>query len=379
MSSVLIVDDNPADRILFRTILTRAGYDVHELARGKEAPAKIREIRPHVVVLDVNLPDTDGHSICRAIKSDPDTASIPVLMLTVRDHDADVLAGLEAGADDYVAKDADGAIVLARIKRLIQFRQLTSVAVLNEQLVQLGRLLAGIVHEIRGPLSVIRASAEMLRIQTKSEEAGQQWIDPILRNTRLLQIRLEHLMATVRSGSAVLELLDLNPLVEESADLFIKGTDPRGATLVLHREYQEGLPPVRVDAGRCIQVILSLLGNAQEAIQQAKVGGKVIVKTAIERDESGNTWVTTRIRDDGPGIPEGYLGRIFEPFFTTKPTGTGYGLYLASELLKEQGGKLTVENCQPSGACFTVWLPCPGAEAHPSSAASDAETTDDRS
>ncbi len=73
-------------------------------------------------------------------------------MLTVRDNDADVLAGLEAGADDYVAKDADPAIVLARVRRLIQFRQLATVAVLNEHLVQVGRLLAGIVHEIRGPL-----------------------------------------------------------------------------------------------------------------------------------------------------------------------------------------------------------------------------------
>ena len=237
MSSVLIVDDNPSDRILFRTILSRAGYQVHEVARGNEAIAKLRETRPHVVVLDVNLPDTDGHSICRAIKGNPDTSGIPVLMLTVRDNDEDVLAGLEAGADDYVAKDADGAIVLARVKRLIEFRQLASVAVLNEQLVQIGRLLAGIVHEIRGPLSVIRASAEMLRIQMKSEEATHQWIDPILRNTRLLQIRLEHLMSAVRSGSAVLTLQDLNPLVEESADLFLKGTDPRGAPRLIQRQY----------------------------------------------------------------------------------------------------------------------------------------------
>ena len=369
MSSVLIVDDNPSDRILFKTILTRAGYQVHEVARGNEAIAKIRETRPHVVVLDVNLPDTDGHSICRAIKGDPDTSGIPVLMLTIRDHDEDVLAGLEAGADDYVAKDADGAIVLARIKRLIQFRQLASVAVLNEQLVQIGRLLAGIVHEIRGPLSVIRASAEMLRIQMKSDEATHQWIDPILRNTRLLQIRLEHLMSAVRGGPAVLDFQDLNPLVEESVELFLKGIDPRGTPLLIERRFAEGLPPVRVDAGRCIQVLLSLLGNAQEAMQGANGGGKVTVTTTKAHDPSNVDWVTIELRDEGPGIPESYLGRIFEPFFTTKATGTGYGLYLASELLKEQGGKLTVENCKPSGARFTVWFPCILAEPHPRSVA----------
>ncbi len=81
---------------------------------------------------------------------------MPVLMLTVRHDDTDVLAGLEAGADDYVAKDSAGAIVLGRVRRLIQFRQMTSMAMLDQQLMQVGRLLAGIVHEIRGPLAVIR-------------------------------------------------------------------------------------------------------------------------------------------------------------------------------------------------------------------------------
>ena len=376
MSSVLIVDDNPADRLLFRTILTRAGYQVHEVARGNEAISKIREIRPRVVVLDVNLPDTDGHSVCRAIKADPDTAGIAVLMLTIRDHDDDVLAGLEAGADDYVAKDADGAIVLARVKRLVEYRQLASVAVLNEQLVQIGRLLAGIVHEIRGPLSVIRASAEMLRIQMKSQEATHQWIDPILRNSRLLQIRLEHLMATVRSGSAILDLQDLNPLVEEAVDLFLKGHDPRGTPLMIQRHYAEGLPPVRVDAGRCIQGILSLLGNAQEAMQDAMKGGKITVKTAKVHDQDNTAWLTVEVRDDGPGIPDSYLSRIFEPFFTTKAAGTGFGLYLASELLKEQGGKLTAENCQPHGARFTVWLPCALADSKPIAPAREVEAVD---
>ena len=126
MSSVLIVDDSSADRALFRTILTRAGYTVHEVAKGREAVAKAREVRPHAIVLDVNLPDTDGHTVCRELRADPEVAGVPVLMLTVRDNDADVLAGLEAGADDYVAKDSLPEIVLARVRRLVQFRQMAT-------------------------------------------------------------------------------------------------------------------------------------------------------------------------------------------------------------------------------------------------------------
>jgi signal transduction histidine kinase len=362
MSAVLIVDDSAADRALFRTILSRAGYTVHEAARGRDAIARAHEVRPHAVVLDVNLPDLDGHAVCRALKAEPETAGVPVLMLTIRDNDADVLAGLGAGADDYVAKDADPAIVLARVRRLIQFRQLATLAVLNEQLVQVGRLLAGIVHEIRGPLSVIRGSAELMRISLQPDDPYLQWVDPILRSAQLLQVRLEHLMATVRSGPSVLETIEIGPLVKESAGLFLKGTDPRGEQITIDAACGEALPKVRADAGRLIQVMLSLFGNAHEAFIQSRRGGRVTVRGGTAHD-NGRDWVTIEVADDGPGIPEVYLDRIFEPFFTTKEGGSGYGLYLAAELLKEQDGRLTVCNGPDGGARFTVWLPRAGSQA----------------
>jgi len=361
MSAVLIVDDSPADRALFRAILTRAGYTVHEAAKGRDAIARVREVRPHAVVLDVNLPDIDGHDVCRALKADAETAGVPVLMLTVRDNDADVLAGLEAGADDYVAKDARPEIVLARVRRLIQFRQLATVAVLNEHLVQVGRLLAGIVHEIRGPLSVIRGSAELMRLQTRPGDSSHQWIDPILRSAQLLQVRLEHLMAAVRRGPCAIETIDLGAVVRESADLFLKGTDPRGARVVIEAPCAEEVPHARGDAGRLIQILLSLLGNAYEAITQSGRSGRVTARlgTVVEL---GREWVTVEVADDGPGIPEAYLERIFEPYFTTKEGGSGYGLYMAAEILREQEGRLTARNGPDGGACFTVWLPAESAQ-----------------
>jgi signal transduction histidine kinase len=356
MGTVLIVDDSPSDRALFRTILTRAGFTVHETARGLDAPGRVKELRPHAIVLDVNLPDTDGHEVCRALKADKETAGFPVLMLTVRDNDVDVLAGLDAGADDYVAKDADPALILARLRRLIQFRQLATVAVLNEHLVQVGKLLAGIVHEIRGPLSVIRGSAELMSMQAQPDDPLLQWVEPILRSAKLLQIRLEHLMATVRSGPSVIQCVEPGPLVRESSDLYLKGIDPRGPRLYIDTHCDDKLPPVLVDPGRLIQVLLSLFGNAHDAITSSGRGGRVVVRGDCASQDDGH-WVTIEVSDDGPGIVEIYLDRIFEPFFTTKETGTGYGLYLASEILKDQNARLTARNLQDGGACFTLWLP----------------------
>ncbi len=227
MSTVLLVDDSPSDRALFRMILGRAGFSVHELSRGLDAVAKAREIRPHVVVLDVNLPDTDGHAVCRAIRADPVCSGLPVLMLTVKGHDDDVLAGLEAGADDYLAKDEAGEIILARVRRLVQFRKLATISVLNEQLAQVGRLVAGIVHEIRAPLTVIRGNAELIALELDGDSPATAWVEPILRSVKTLQVRLDHLMAAVRTGPSDPAPLDVLPLLREAVSLFLKGTDPR--------------------------------------------------------------------------------------------------------------------------------------------------------
>jgi signal transduction histidine kinase len=357
VSAVLLVDDSPADRALFRTILSRDGMTVHEVATGRDALAKARELKPHVIVLDVNLPDADGHTVCRRLRDDPECAGVPVLMLTVRGNEADVLAGLEAGADDYVAKDAAREVVLARVRRLVRYRQMATTSVLNEQLAQVGRLLAGIVHEIRGPLSVIRGNAELLRLHFKpGDEELEQWVEPIVRSAQLLQARLEHLMAAVRTGPPNLQPCEIVPLVKEATDLFHKGTDPRSGKVVIETHAHAPLPHVKADGGRLIQVILNLLANAREAILSVKEEGRIVVD--IDKiSELGQTWVRLAVRDDGPGIPPALLGRLFEPFFTTKETGSGYGLYLAHEIVCDHGGQLTAGNQNEGGAVFTIRLP----------------------
>ncbi len=317
------------------------------------------EVRPHVIVLDVNLPDLNGLDACRALRGDPHVGGIPVLMLTVRHDDNDILAGLQAGADDYVAKDSAPELVLARVRRLVQYRQLVTLAMLNRQLVQVGRLLAGIIHEIRGPLAVIRGSAELLQLSLNPEDGNLQWVDSILRGTHLLQVRLEHLMSTVRAGPPQFEVVDLEALLRESVELFVKGLPPSGRCISVQAEIQKAPPPVRADAGRIMQVLIDLLTNAHQAIATTSQQGHIELR-AEPVDQGGCGWVKVDVCDDGPGIPEVYLDRIFEPFFSTKQGGTGYGLYLASEILKEQGGRLTACNNPAGGACLSIWLPRDG-------------------
>jgi signal transduction histidine kinase len=362
--SVLIIDDSAADRALLRSILGRAGYTVHDVAKGHDVIRHAREIRPHVIILDVNLPDMSGLDVCRAIRAERENANIPVLLLTVGHDDADVVAGLEAGADDYVAKDAAGAIILGRVRRLIEFRQMSGLAMLNQQLAQVGRLLTGIVHEFRGPLSVIRGNAELLSMGATPGDEQSRWIDSIIRNSRLLQVRLDHLMAAVRDCSSEMQLIEPLPVVREAVDLFVKGLPPGGQSIRVEVECETPLPRVRGDAGRLMQVVLNVLNNAGDAISRSNQKGRITVRVGTTREEE-RSWVTIDVADDGPGVPESFLDRIFEPFFTTREQGTGFGLYLAAQILKDQSGRITARNNPDRGATFTIWLPA---------AAGDAET-----
>ncbi len=96
--------------------------------------------------------------------------------------------------------------------------------------------------------------------------------------------------------------------------------------------------------------------NAREAILAVRSTGSITLRI-VPRIEDDRPGVCLDIMDDGPGIPEDVMTRIFEPFYTTKETGTGYGLYLSAEILREHGGKLSVRNQDEGGACFSLWLP----------------------
>ena len=219
---------------------------------------------------------------------------------------------------------------------------------LNRQLVQVGRLLAGIIHEIRGPLSVIRGSAELLRLGRQPDDPDLPWVDSILRGTQVLQVRLDHLMATVRAGPPQLQALDLPPVIHEAVDLFVKGLPPQNRGVRIQVDCDRAVPRVHADAGRLIQVLINLLTNAHQAITRDGKEGVIHLRAGTRRGSRELLGQDPR-QDDGPGIPEIYLARIFEPFFTTKEGGSGYGLYLCSEILGEQGGRLTACNNPAEG------------------------------
>ena len=355
MSAVLFVGDDPSDRALFRAGLDGTGLTVHDAEAFLEALEQARRARPHLIVLEVSRPGIDIRQICRTFRDDPAVGSIPILLVLGPGDTSSIVAGLDAGADECVAKGTGAEIVRHRVLRMIQARQLANVAALNEHFVQLGRLLAGIVHEIRGPLSVIRGSAELMQAHLGIEDPAREWIEPILRNAQILQARLESLMTGVRGKPGSLAAIEVGPLIREAADLFLKGHNPWGGRVSIAFDLDPQLPAAEGNAGRLMQVLLSLIGNASEAVRSDEGDARIHIRARSAHDR-GRDWIEVAVEDNGPGILPDHLPRIFEPFFTTKQGGSGFGLYLASEILKEQGGRLTATNLPGGGACFSIWL-----------------------
>ncbi|AMV37003.1 sensor histidine kinase [Planctomyces sp. SH-PL62] len=354
-ATILVVDPVESQRASLRETLATGGYTVHETSHPADAVAEAIHIRPHLIVLGPSLSEADETALCRAIRTGGGVTGTPILMMSSAHADSAVLAGLDAGADDYVRFDSAPQLILARVRRLIEYHKMAGLAMLDRQLVQIGRLLAGIVHEIRGPLSVIRGSAELLRLSLQDRPDDSQWVDSILRGSSLLQLRLEHLMGAVRSGPIQMQPLDVSSLLNETVDLFVRGLPPYPRRVVVKCDCPRSLQ-IQGDAGRLMQVFFDLLTNAYQAITGAGREGRVLVRTDCVREDDRD-WVKLEVVDDGPGVPDTYLGRIFEPFFTTREGGSGYGLYLASEIIRDLGGRLGATNNPEGGACFSVLLP----------------------
>ncbi len=119
---VLAVDDNMQNLELLDGVLSSRGYEVIKAWNGKEALAKVSECAPHIVILDVLMPEMDGYETCRRLKENPETRFIPVVMLTALNNLDDKVRGIEAGADDFISKPFQTPELLARVKSLIKVR-----------------------------------------------------------------------------------------------------------------------------------------------------------------------------------------------------------------------------------------------------------------
>ena len=223
----------------------------------------------------------------------------------------------------------------------------------SERLAALGQLTAGLAHEIRNPLAVIKGSAETLTRRLQSADPlTTELAGYISSEVNRLNTVVTRFLNFARPLKLEKRPTQITPLLDRA--LKVAGERWPEAKVEVTQQYSENLPEMLVDPDLCEQAFVNLVLNAYEAMTEA--GGRLTVKVAAAKYD-GRRGVEVGIEDTGPGIPPELHEQVFNPFFTTKKEGVGLGLSLVSKIVDDHRGWIRVSSEPGKGACFRVFLP----------------------
>lgn len=368
---VLIVDDAPTNIHTLSSLLK----DIAQIKianNGETALMIARESQPDLILLDILMPGMDGIATCKELKTNPATASIPVIFVTAKDSAEDEAIGFELGAVDYIVKPFNPTVVRARVKTHLKLQQLNNYLLdevtrqvkekmdvqqkLDEQeallfqqskLAAMGEMIGAIAHQWRQPLNALNMNIQNLDDDFEDGLVDRAFIKTFIEKNRKTIVFMSKTIDDFRNffktdkakhSFSVIEAIDETLSLQQAQfknsaiKVTVEGEDIN--LFSFKSEFQ--------------QVMLNLINNAKDALLECDVAEKYIRITLSKQGVA--------VEDNGGGIPSEIIERIFEPYFTTKDQGkgTGIGLYMSKMIIeKNMGGTLSVLNA-PKGACFSI-------------------------
>ena len=355
--TILIVEDNEANRGLLATLLQRSGHTVIMAENGVEALKLMREQNPDVVLLDIMMPKMDGYQVLDNMKQDPELRDMPVLVISAVDDMDSVVKCIELGADDYLYKPIKRILLTARVEACLakkhwrqrELERLTELNRLKDQFVRT------VSHEMKNPIMLIMGFVEILSEMTAEEIAeSREYLERIGHHTQQMQNLIEDLLdlSKLETGP-VLSFAEasLVEMLNESVDAFKLVAERKNIQIECKAIIQDIV--LHVDVDRIRRVLENLLSNAMKYTNE---NGKVIITTEITDNE-----VVICITDTGSGIPEEDIAQIFDQFYRVdrhrEIEGTGLGLAIVKAIVEQHKGKIWVESVLDEGSNFYVCLP----------------------
>ncbi len=238
---------------------------------------------------------------------------------------------------------------------VLLFKDLSDVRALQEQikrserLASLGKLAAGVAHEIRNPLGALKGFLQYFQRKLELQEQDKTYLTVMMSEVDRLNSVISDLLDFARPKEPVLELHDLGEIIQHV--LTLTESDLQAKQLTISLNIEENIPPMLLDRDQLTQVLLNILLNA---IHAAQSGGEIRIGVNAQKDTSH---LELTISDNGAGISPDDLPKIFDPFFSTKKQGSGLGLAIAYTIIENHYGEITVESQQDKGTTFQIHLP----------------------
>ncbi|KAB8332445.1 response regulator [Scytonema tolypothrichoides VB-61278] len=365
---ILLVDDNADMRDYVARLLSER-WHIKAVNNGTAALAAIEEQPPDLVLSDVMMPEMDGFQLLNALRANPLTKGIPILLLSARAGEEAAIEGLQAGADDYLIKPFSARELVTRVDSHLQMSRLRQELSSNRMK---DEFLATVTHELHAPLVSILGWTRLLRSSQLSQASALRALDTIersaLNQAKLISDLLD--ISTIISGKVCLNQkpVKLTPIIQEVIHTILPDAKAKGIHIVqtlhpqtLHVETFHGTSlqrdiSVSGDSKRLQQIITNLLDNA---IKFTSKGGRVEVRL-----DTVESWCSIQIKDTGIGISADFLPHVFERFTQAQvpsrysPGGLGLGGAIARQLVELHGGTIeAASEGEGRGATFTVKLP----------------------
>lgn len=395
MKRILVADDDKQALKLFQRIFQDQDYELAFADNGADALEKSREFAPDLMVLDIVMPGMNGYDVCHSIKSNPQTSGTMVLMLSGQNRLEDRLKGYQAKADDYLIKPYESRELVAKVSILLRLKKAQDqVKALNRNLERLvmdktralvrkerqaiiGLMVQGIVHNLKGPLTLAQWATEEAFESTQTlmsqfnQDAGESHALAKLIESDIFKAAKQidktfQLVGTLlikgrQEANKFVQKLDLNDLIQKECDI-LEADMALKHEVVKQQHFDPDLPGISGIYSDFSQVIYNLISNALDAMKHSEK--KQLVIRTVNAPED----IVITISDTGAGIEPEHMDRIFDPFFTTKPkegqsgaseepTGTGLGLYTCQQLMGEYGAKLSAESKPGIGTTMTIRIP----------------------
>jgi len=375
--TILVVDDVLKDIQLGINILKEnPNYNLIFATSGQQALERVKEHSFDLILLDIIMPEMDGYEVCNYLKANPETSNIPVIFLTARVDQEDIIHGFEIGGVDYITKPFNAPELRARVDTHLNLKRYYENEIKRKEqhllemqkVASIGLLASGLTHDFNNLLAIMMGACNAVKRRLAQKEVDCAGIDgqfeTICQTGEKATELINHLLGLTKKSEGQFEVVDLNAIVE-NIHAICSISFGRSVTFEISKYPQ----PAQVfgNFSQLEQLLLNLAINAQHAmttmwLEKGHQGGTLKVSVCQGGKDGtssvAETWLL-QIEDTGVGIEKKILNDIFQPFFSTKETagGRGLGLAIVKDVVERHQGEIDVISTPGQGTVFKIFLP----------------------